>query len=95
MGFALCGIILFLVFFFRPWRHQSTQFWKLYLPVAAVLILTVFFIIWRYKTHVDPSENAGIAFVGVIPLLSPVLILGKKRWKDIFDDEGKSGWKPE
>lgn len=81
LGIALFGISVFTILFFSPWRFPSTHYWKLMLSPYGVFSLSVAWAIWSY---------GGFGAVGLnwwnllclLPMLTPFVILGKRKWSD-------------
>ncbi len=66
------------VFFFAPWRHPQTRYWKVLLPLYGVFGAGLMLAI-RFS---EPGAVAleGWSYLWVLPMLLPFFIVGSKTW---------------
>jgi hypothetical protein len=79
---ALAGglCVVGLVFHLAPWKHPTTQYWKLYLPPVAVMILTAAVLVIGFGpglSHINWLPGFLCCF---LPLLVPNI--RGRRWQD-------------
>jgi len=70
-----------LIFFFPPWRYPATAFWKLMSPLYVMLAVAVVWVVWAF----DGFNNEALRwwnFLGGLPLLTPLIVMGRRRWID-------------
>jgi hypothetical protein len=67
-----------------PWRYPTIRYWKLKIPGYLVFFLSFFWIVWTFGGFVHPDLRWWL-FVPVLSCLSPLIIVGGRRW------EGKKG----
>ncbi len=80
-GLGLAVLALFAVLRFAPWRHPDTPYWKLMLPVYAVLFLAVAWAVWAFGGW----GAIGLEWwnlSGFLPLLMPLGAVGRRSWND-------------
>lgn len=73
---AVCCIILC-----APWRRPSTAYWKLMLPLYAILLGSAGWAVWAF----GGPENAGFSWwmlLWLLPLLIPFGTGSQRRWTD-------------
>jgi len=89
-GQMLQGISAFAAFvvgcivtvFCAPWRHPRTPYWKLLLPVYAVLFAAISLMLLLYPGAARQiGLNAGNLFL-LLPMLLPFVTLGRRRWEE-------------
>jgi len=79
IGIFMLGIIS--VFQTAPWKHPSTPYWKLLIPLYLIIMLGVLWCFWSYGLF--SSTNFKIIYIfWIIPLFSPFLTIGRKTWDD-------------
>ncbi len=79
IGLALFALGIATTLFFSPWRHPSTQYWKLMLLPYLSLLLALVWLRWL---------GGGFAAAGlnkwqlplVLVLLLPLVTAGRRRW---------------
>jgi hypothetical protein len=78
LGAGLC--VVGLVIELAPWKHPTTQFWKLFLPPVAVMILAAgVSILWAGQS-LSPLDWAPALLVGFFMCLFTGI--GRRRWED-------------
>ncbi len=64
-----------------PWKHPETKYWKLMLPIYALLGVSVGLCIW-VGGELDKLPVSWWSLMLLMPLLAPFATVGKRRWKD-------------
>lgn len=75
----LLGVLLVLVC--APWKHPTTCYWKLMLPIYALLIVSF---LWALQSS-GGAEKLGLGWWSLswfLPLLIPFGTVGRRRWSD-------------
>ena len=80
-GIALFLIAAFLMMAVSPWRNPGTSYWQLLVPFYLLFTAAV---VWLIRSL---GEQALAWFrwwniLPLLPILIPLFILGKKKWKD-------------
>lgn len=78
-GAALFSLSLACIVRFAPWRYPDTPFWKLMLPIYALLFCSVGLAFSWFL----PARGASFSpwqLFWVLPCLSPLVTLGKRTW---------------
>lgn len=82
-GLTLGCIAVGLVFWAAPWRYAGTAYWRLMIPVYAILFVSI---LWALRSLGGVGE-LGLNWWNVfwiLPVLLPFATTGRKRWND-FD----------
>ena len=84
--FGLIGLILFClaVFFiisFEPSKHPETMYWKLMLPMYALLAVSIWFSIYAFG-GMKKIGLSWVSFFWVVPLFLPMFTMGSKKWNE-------------
>ncbi|WP_296749061.1 hypothetical protein [Thiobacillus sp.] len=66
---------------FAPWRHPTTPYWRLYLGLYLLLLLTILWAIWAFGGLRDEQFN-GWMLLWLLPILTPMFINGRKIWAE-------------
>lgn len=66
---------------FAPWRHPTTPYWRLYLGLYVLFLLTIPWAIWAFGGLGDEQLN-GWMLLWLLPILTPIFINGRKTWAD-------------
>ncbi len=74
-----------------PWRHPHTRQWRLMLPLYAILFSCAAWAIWAYGGFAESGLHWW-NLSWILPLLTPLLILGHRRWSDHEPD--RAGHEP-
>ncbi len=64
-----------------PWKHPETKYWKLMLPVYALLAASIGLCIW-IGLEVDKLGLSWWSLMLLMPLLLPFATVGARCWKD-------------
>jgi len=78
IGAALC--VVGMVVILAPWKHPTTQFWKLFLPPVAVIILAAGILMAWAGHSLSALEWAPALLVSVFVWL--LTGIGSRRWQD-------------
>lgn len=81
LGFLVFVIAILCVFFFSPWRHPQTPFWKLFLVPYFIALLSIVWVIWAYGGPKSLNLNWWNLF-WLLPILIPTFTSGGRRWVD-------------
>lgn len=84
IGFGLAGAAALAIVFIAPWRFPDTPYWKLMLPVYALLMTSIAWAIWSYDGLQTLGINRWSVFI-LIPMFLPVAIAGKRTWNSASD----------
>ncbi len=66
---------------FAPWCHPATPYWRLYLSLYLLFLLTIPWAIWEFGGLGDEQLN-GWLLLGLLPTLTPIFINGRKTWAE-------------
>lgn len=80
------GLVLFVaaiwaIRHFAPWRHPTTPYWRLYLWLYLLFLLTIPWAIWSFGGQ-GKEQLSGWMLLWLLPLLMPVVINGRKTWAE-------------
>lgn len=83
---GLTGVGLFVlavgaVLFLAPWRHPSTRYWRLTVPIYLLFFSSVAWAVWTS----GGLEQLGLnwwSFFWILPCLLPLWTVGGKRWEE-------------
>ncbi len=67
---------------FAPWRHPETRYWKLMLPLYALLGLSAAWVVMSFGAGVEGAGLTGWSLLVFPPLLIPFASVGGRRWRD-------------
>ena len=81
VGLLVFTVAVGLIAFFAPWRRPQTRYWKLMLPVYAMLILAILWAVWS-AGGLGQLGLQGWSLAWVLPALLPFATVGNRRWKD-------------
>ncbi len=81
---GLIGLILFSIsligsWWYMPWRHPTTRYWRLLLPLYLLETVAVIWAIWSSGGWQASGLDWSIAVV-LLPLLSPFFTFGRRCW---------------
>lgn len=77
---AIAAIAFGLVFATAPWRHPRTHYWKLMLPLYAMLVLSVLVLLWAFGSFEAAGSNYW-SFFWLLPALTPFWTIGGRTWE--------------
>lgn len=80
-GLALFSASLVSVFWFAPWRHPATPYWRLMLPIYLFVFGAIFWAVMAY----GGLKEAGLLptdFFWIIALLIPFGTVGRRKWDE-------------
>ncbi len=80
------GILVFLVaevliVVLAPWRFPTTRYIKLMLPIYGLFLLSSCWAVWTLS-GLDQSGFSYWTLFLIVPVLSPLITIGAKRWRD-------------
>ncbi len=64
-----------------PWRHPTIPYWRLYLGLYVLLLLTIPWAIWAFGGLGNEQLN-GWMLLWLLPILTPIFINGRKTWAE-------------
>ncbi len=81
---AAAGILLWLaaelfVVRFTPWRYPGTRYFWLMLPLYLILIAATVLVMVGFGKK-ELSARDWSSFAWILPMLTPLFILGRRRW---------------
>jgi len=80
-GLALVGLAVASIVSLAPWRHPSTRYWRLMIPLYVVLFASLPWAIWAWGGVMDTGLGWW-SLCWLLPLLMPLGSIGGKRWSD-------------
>ncbi len=81
LGLVLFGVAILSILTLAPWRHPETRYWKLLLPIYAVLAAAFGLCIWLGGA-LDQYGLSWWSLLWLMPLFIPFATVGTRRWKD-------------
>ena len=80
------GVVLFLlavtfIVLFAPWRSGLTRYWKLMVPLYAVLFMSMAWAIWTAGGYAQLGLHP-LSILWLLPILLPFGTVGRRRWQD-------------
>jgi len=81
LGLGLFAVAILFIIVLAPWKHPETKYWKLMLPVYAILIASVGLYVWLEGVF----GNLGLSWWSILyltPLLIPFVTIGTRCWND-------------
>ena len=78
-GITLVAAAAFCIFWFAPWKHPTTPYWKLLLPIYAAFFLSICFAA-LFGGFTGFTVDWWSLF-WLFPLLIPLVTMGKRTWK--------------
>ena len=79
IGLVLFGVAVATIVSRAPWRNADTLYWKLMLPVYAVLACSLAWAVWSMGGFSEMGLNWWNA-LWILPALIPLKTAGQKRW---------------
>jgi uncharacterized protein (DUF952 family) len=79
-GLVLVAVAAAAIGAFAPWRHPDTPYWKLMLPLYALLGLSVAWAVMAFGAGV--IGLTGWSLLAFLPLLIPFGSVGGRRWRE-------------
>lgn len=77
-GLSLVAAAVACIFGFAPWRHPTTRYWKLLLPIYAVLFASV--ALAAATGGFDGMNLSWWSAFLLLPALTPFATTGARRW---------------
>jgi hypothetical protein len=81
-GLVLTGLAVFSIFYSAPWKHPSTPYWKLMIPVYNFFLASIIWAVWSYG-GLKVSGLKWWDFFWLLPILTPLFTIGKRTWESI------------
>ncbi|MBB1126583.1 hypothetical protein [Thiospirillum jenense] len=83
---GLLGLSIFIVsliagWWFMPWRHPTTRYWRLLLPLYLLEMVALIWAVWTSGGWQASGLHWSMLAV-LLPLLSPFFTLGWRCWTD-------------
>lgn len=81
ISLAIAAVAVVLIVVMAPWRHPAVRYWKLMLPLYALLAVSIVILLWS----IGFPERAGLTWWSLLwlfPALIPFGTIGKKTWDD-------------
>ena len=79
-GLALVAVAAVAIRAFAPWRHPSTPYWMLMLPLYGLLGLSVAWAVMAFGA--EETGLTGWSLLAFLPLLIPFGSVGGRRWRE-------------
>ncbi len=78
-GTGLVGIAVLFMISLAPWKHPETKYWKLMLPLYAILLTAVAVIVWLEG---GPARLglSGWSLLACLPIFLPFVTAGRRTW---------------
>ena len=81
-GLVLVAVAAATIGVFAPWRRPETPYWKLMLPLYALLGLSVAWAVTAFGAGTEEAGLTGWSLLAFLPLLIPFASVGGRRWRD-------------
>ena len=81
LGLGLFVLAVVFIIVLSPWKHSKTRYWKLMLPVYALLIVSAGTYVWLEGSF----GNLGLSWWSILyltPVLVPFATIGTRCWDD-------------
>ena len=82
MGLVLVAVAVAAIGTFAPWRHPDTRYWRLMLPLYALLGLAAAWAVTAFGVGAEEAGLTGWSLLAFLPLLIPFASVGGRRWRD-------------
>lgn len=81
-GLVLVAVAAAAIGAFAPWRYPSMPYWKLMLPLYALLGLAAAWALTAFGAGLEEAGLTGWSLLAFLPLLIPFASVGGRRWRD-------------
>jgi len=81
VGLLLFGAAIGAAWYFAPWRHPRTRYWRLLVPFYLLLSAAVGWAVWAFGARETGLDHWG-SLVPLVMVLLPLWWMGKQRWAD-------------
>ena len=78
-GTGLAGMAMLFIISLAPWKHPETKYWKLMLPLYAVL-MTAIAVIVCLEGGPARLGLSGWSLLACLPLFLPFITAGRRTW---------------
>ena len=72
-------VALLMILKFVPWRYPGTKYWKLMLPIYAIFLISVIFVIYIITGFNDLGRVQYCLWL--LPCFTPIFVLGNRTWE--------------
>jgi hypothetical protein len=80
-GLLIFAVAVWAVLRLAPWRHPKTPYWRLFLRLYALFLLTILWTVWAFGGLGGEPLN-GWMLLWMLPLFIPFVVSGRKTWAD-------------
>lgn len=80
-GLLIFVVVMWAVRRFAPWHHPTTPYWRLYLVLYLLFMLTIPWAIWAFGAMGREQLNSWM-LLWLLPILTPIFINGRRTWAD-------------
>ncbi len=81
MGLGLFALAVLTILTLAPWKHPGTKYWKLMLPLYAVLAAAIGLLIW-FGGGLAKLGLGWPALLWLMPAFIPLWTVGTRCWND-------------
>ena len=81
LGLGLFAVAVLFILTLTPWKHPETRYWKLMLPIYAVLAASIGLYVW-IAGGLDKLGVSWWSLLWLMVLFIPLGNVGTRRWKD-------------
>lgn len=79
LGLILSSSAAALVWALAPWHFPQQPYWRLLVPLYALLAVCVWWVIWAYGGWAASGLRWWNLFMAM-PFVTPLIVLGARRW---------------
>ena len=83
-GLALFALAVGAILFLAPWRHPTTRYWRLTVPVYLIFFTSIGWAVWK----AGGPAKVGLSwwsFLWILPCLLPLATIVARRWEERND----------
>ena len=81
VSIATAAVAFTLIIAMAPWKHPTVRYWKLMLPIYAVLAVSIGVILWVFGSPAEAGYGWW-SFLWLFPALIPLWTVGNRTWND-------------
>lgn len=82
IGLAICIVAVVTIQLWAPWRHPTTRYRSLMLPIYALFALSVVWGVWAVGDPAEFGIHGAWSLLILLPVFLPLLTAGRYRWQD-------------